>query len=76
VEGAEVLALKGATNTLNKKKVKNLLIEYHSFENYEYVNNLLDKLGYMVNSSQERYSTKISHGINFVNGHIMATLRE
>jgi hypothetical protein len=49
VEGAEVLALKGAINTLNKKMVKNMLIEYHSFENYDYTFKLLEELGYRSN---------------------------
>lgn len=76
VEGVEVLALKGAINTLNKKMVKNMLIEYHSFENYDYTFKLLEELGYRVINSQERYNIKTSHDTNFVNGHIMATLRE
>jgi FkbM family methyltransferase len=37
IEGAEVLALKGAINTLTQKKIKNMVIEYHSLENYNYM---------------------------------------
>lgn len=76
IEGSEVSALKGAVNTLNKKMIKNLLIEYHSSENYDYTVRLLGELGYKVTNSQERYSIKRSDEINFVNGHIMATLED
>lgn len=34
IEGAEVLALKGAMESLRKRKINNILIEYHSVENY------------------------------------------
>ena len=74
VEGSEVSVLKGAVNTLYKKKVRNMLIEYHSFENYDYTVRLLRELGYKVANSRERYNLKRSDEINFVNGHIMATL--
>jgi FkbM family methyltransferase len=37
VEGAEVLVLKGATTTLTHKKIQNLIIEYHSLKNYDYI---------------------------------------
>jgi hypothetical protein len=56
IEGAEVLALKGAINTLTQKKIKNMIIEYHSLENYNYIIKLLKKeeLGYTIINSQER----------------------
>ena len=76
IEGAEVLALKGATNTLNKKKIKNMLIEYHSSENYDYMIKALEELGYNVTNLQERFNLRTSDDVNFVNGHIMATLRD
>jgi hypothetical protein len=74
VEGSEVSVLKGAVNTLYKKKVRNMLIEYHSSENYYYTVRLLRELGYKVTNSRELYNIKRSDEINFVNGHIMATL--
>lgn len=76
VEGAEVLVLKGAMDTLNKRKVKNMLIEYHSSENYDYTVKLLDKIGYTIVNSQEWYDDRRSKGKEFVNGHIIATLIE
>jgi hypothetical protein len=74
VEGAEVLALKGAINTLTQKKIKNMVIEYHSLENYNYIIKLLKKeeLGYTIINSQERYNKETG----YVNGHIMAILQE
>lgn len=80
VEGAEVLVLKGAINTLNRRKVKNIIIEYHSLENYDYSINLLNEIGYTIVNSEERYSNndndKSPEENKFVNGHIIATLRE
>jgi hypothetical protein len=75
IEGAEVLALKGAINTLTQKKIKNMVIEYHSLENYNYIIKLLEEeeLGYTIINSQERYNNKETE---FVNGHIMAILQE
>lgn len=52
VEGSEVSALKGAIDTLYKKKVRNMLIEYHSSENYDYIVRMLEELGYKVATSQ------------------------
>jgi FkbM family methyltransferase len=74
VEGAEVLALKGAIKTLTHKKIKNMVIEYHSLENYNYIVKLLEqeKLGYTIIDSQERFNKEKE----FVNGHIMAILQE
>jgi hypothetical protein len=75
IEGVEVLALKGAINTLTKqKKIKNMVIEYHSLENYNYIIKLLKKeeLGYTIINSQERYNKETG----YVNGHIMAILQE
>jgi FkbM family methyltransferase len=74
VEGAEVLALKGAINTLTQKKIKNMVIEYHSLENYNYIVKLLEEeeLGYTIIDSQERFNKEKE----FVNGHIMAILQE
>jgi hypothetical protein len=75
IEGAEVLALKGAINTSTQKKIKNMVIEYHSLENYNYIIKLLEEeeLGYTIINSQERYNNKETE---FVNGHIMAILQE
>ena len=77
VEGAEVLALKGAINTLTHKKIKNIVIEYHSLENYNYIIKLLEEekkeLRYTIIDSQERFNNKETE---FINGHIMAILQE
>ena len=72
VEGAEVLALKGAIKTLTHKKIKNMVIEYHSLENYNYIVKLLEEkeLGYTIVNSQERFNKEKE----FVNGHIIAIL--
>lgn len=74
VEGAEVLALKGAIKTLTHKKIKNMVIEYHSLENYNYIVKLLEEkeLGYTIVNSQERFNKEKE----FINGHIIATLQE
>ena len=75
VEGAEVLALKGAIKTLTHKKIKNMVIEYHSLENYNYIIKLLEEEGelrYTIIDSQERFNKEKE----FVNGHIMAILQE
>lgn len=73
IEGAEVLALKGAINTLIQKNIKNMVIEYHSLENYNYIIKLLEKeLGYTIINSQERFNKETG----YVNGHIMAILQE
>ena len=76
VEGAEVLVLKGAINILTEKKVRNMIIEYHSFENYDYAVKLLDEIGHTIINSQQRYNDKTYTEKKFVNGHIIATLKE
>jgi FkbM family methyltransferase len=76
VEGAEVLVLKGAINILTEKKVRNMIIEYHSFENYDYAVKLLDEIGYTIINSLQRYNNKTSTEKKVVNGHIIATLKE
>ena len=74
VEGAEVLALNGAIKTLTHKKIKNIVIEYHSLENYNYIIKLFEEeeLGYTIIDSQERFNKEKE----FVNGNIMAILQE
>lgn len=75
VEGAEVLALKGAIKTLTHKKIKNMVIEYHSLENYNYIVKLLEEekeLRYTIVNSQERFNKEKE----FINGHIIAILQE
>ena len=78
VEGVEGLVLKGAIDTLNNRKVKTMIIEYHSIENYDYSAKLLDRIGYSIVNSQEWYDEdyKTSNGREFVNGHIIASLRK
>lgn len=73
MEGAEILTLKGAAQTLKEKKIKIIMIEYHSLENHNYIVNLLMELGYSV-----QYSSKQRPAIHkdpkYVNGHIIAKL--
>ena len=72
VEGAEVLVLKGATTTLTHKKIQNLIIEYHSLKNYDYIVKLLEQLGYKTIISQDRQL--IRNTSEYINGHIIATV--
>ena len=72
IEGGEVVALTGAKSSLEQKKIQNLMIEYHSYSNRDYIENLLKKLGYSI-TLQERpilYENK-----DHANGHIFAELQ-
>lgn len=71
IEGAEVLALKGAYSTLRQRKVKNLIVEYHSKSNKLYVQRLLGELGY---SFTEYERPAIFEQEDHANGHIIAHL--
>ena len=71
IEGAEALALSGAICVLKEKKVKNIVIEYHSVENYNFIVNLLEALGY---SYYTRKGEGMSKNAKYINGHIMASL--
>ena len=71
IEGAEVLALKGAMESLRKRKINNILIEYHSVENYNLLIKMIEQLGYIY-SVDSRY--EISKDVKYINGHIMARL--
>ena len=73
IEGAEVLAFEGAMKTLSRKMITNMLIEYHSVENYDYIIRLLEQFGYGY-TLDSRY--EISTDVKYVNGHIMATMKE
>jgi FkbM family methyltransferase len=72
VEGAEVLTLKGAIQTLKQRKIKTMIIEFHSRENYDYIIRLLKELGYSVSFSKERPG--IYEDPKYTNGHIIAEL--
>jgi FkbM family methyltransferase len=74
VEGAEVLTLKGAIQTLRRKKIKTMIIEFHSRENYDYIIRLLKELGYSISFSKERPG--IYEDPKYINGHIIAELIE
>lgn len=71
IEGAEALALEGAVHTLRMRKIKNMIIEYHSVENYNHIIEILQQVGYSY-SVDTRY--EIFKDTKYVNGHIMATL--
>jgi FkbM family methyltransferase len=71
VEGAEVLVLNGAIETLKQKRIETLIIEFHSRGNYIYIIKLLEELGYSV-ALKERH--QIHKNPEYVNGHITAKL--
>lgn len=73
VEGDEVKALTGAKNSLQEKKIKNLIIEYHSNFNRDYIENLLKQFGYDI-TTNERAS--LYENKDHANGHIFANLQE
>jgi FkbM family methyltransferase len=71
IEGGEVLALTGAKSSLEQKKIQNMMIEYHSYSNRDYIENLLKKLGYDI-TLHERSS--LYENKDYANGHIFAVL--
>jgi FkbM family methyltransferase len=74
VEGAEVLTLRGAIQTLKQRKIKTMIIEFHSRDNYDYIIRLLKELGYSISFSKERPG--IYEDPQYINGHIIAELIE
>ena len=52
IEGAEVLALKGATNTL--KHLRKIIVEIHG-DNFENVNKILERSNFDLEVSKEAY---------------------
>lgn len=73
IEGAEILALKGASNSLDQKKIKNMLIEYHSLPNYDQLRSLMKRYNYAY-SNHQRLQLFGDDDERYVNGHMMATL--
>lgn len=73
VEGAEILALKGTSNSLSQKKIENMLIEYHTLANYDQLRTLMDQYGYTYSTHQR---PQLFDDERHVNGHVMATLKE
>lgn len=71
IEGAEVLALRGASSALKEKKIKNMIIEYHDHSGRTYITNLLKNLGYSYSVHQRSI---LFENKDFINGHIIATL--
>jgi FkbM family methyltransferase len=71
VEGAEVLVLNGAIETLKQKRIETLIIEFHSRGNYIHIINLLEKFGYSI-AFKERH--QIHKNPEYINGHITAKL--
>jgi len=71
IEGGEILALKGAMVTLEKKKIKNIIIEYHFQDAKKYAIDLLKKLGYQL-KAHDRVDYIGNEDI--INGHIIATI--
>ena len=73
IEGAENLALDGAKTALECKKIKNMVIEYHSLQNYQYITSLLDSLEYIY-STYEKTNIGDPKILGNFTGHIVATL--
>lgn len=71
IEGGEILALTGAKSSLEQKRIQNMMIEYHSYSNRDYIENLLKKLGYNITLHERPilYENK-----DHANGHIFAEL--
>lgn len=72
IEGGEILALKGAMTTLEKKKIKNIIVEYHFKDAKKYTIDLLEKLGYQL-KSHDRVDYVSNE--NIVNGHVIASIK-
>lgn len=73
IEGEEIQALTGATNSLSQKKIENMLIEYHSLSNYDQLRTLLDRYNYAYSTHQR---PQLFGDERHVNGHVMATLKQ
>ncbi len=73
IEGAENLALEGAKNALGHKKIKNMMIEYHTYQNYQYITSLLNKFGYIY-QTKEKVSRGDPTAVGNFRGHIIAYL--
>ena len=72
IEGAEVMALNGATSCLDQKKIKNMIIEYHTVENKNKIIELFKDKGYNVQDPDER--DDYVENKNIENGHIIASI--
>lgn len=71
IGGAEILTLRGASSALKQKKIKNLIIEYHSKSNKAYIEEMLKGLGY---SCTVHERPAIFEQENHANGHIIASI--
>lgn len=74
VEGAEIMALKGAAQTLKEKKIIMIMVEYHSLDNYRLAKKILKENGYSIFYSS-KHRPSIHKDSKYVNGHIIAKLR-
>lgn len=75
IEGAEMLALEGAAGSLSQKKIKNMLIEYHSVQNYDRLLDTMEQYGYSYSTHQRPHLFADDDG-GHINGHLMATLSD
>ena len=71
IDGGEILALRGAMDSLEKKKIKNIIIEYHFKDAKKYAVDLFKKLGYQL-KVHDRFDYIGNE--NIVNGHIIASI--
>lgn len=69
IEGAEVLAFEGAKFSLETKKIQNMIIEYHSYSNRDY---LLDKLNDYGFETSVHKRPILYENKDHANGHIFA----
>jgi len=73
IEGGEVLALTGAKSSLERKKIQNMMIEYHSNSARDYIENKLKKLGYNITLHERPF---LYENKDHANGHIFAALEQ
>ncbi len=73
IEGAELLAMQGAMQSLKSKTIKNLIVEYHSLENYRLLLSLLQSLGFECSTHKSAERDDPTGFGNFA-GHIIAKL--
>jgi FkbM family methyltransferase len=74
VEGAEIMTLKGAAQTLQEKKINMIMVEYHSLDNYQLIKKILKENGYFIFYSS-KHRPSIHKDSKYVNGHIIAKLK-
>lgn len=67
IEGEEIRALNGASDSLNRGKISNLVIEYHRYSDRDKILKLLEDLGYSCTTDER---PKLFDNQDYANGHI------